>query len=190
MIRQAISCDICGTEKRQANHWFVAYEQSGELRISGWNSPYLSCAGTKHLCGETCLHKLISKFLAKLVDVGTQCTDRINAAMSADAMTMAGAECAEPYVLAPATLAADSRFAQTYPRFASGIGTPVPVAPVRRTEVIMTRTTPVSHHNQTVLSCMWFATGNPSHPIACKWISRHQLDPGSRLETHFPSAVL
>jgi hypothetical protein len=96
VIRQAISCDICGTEKRQANHWFVAYEQSGDLRISGWNSPYLSCAGTKHLCGETCLHKLISKFLAKLVDVGTQCTDRINAAMSADAMTMAGAECAEP----------------------------------------------------------------------------------------------
>jgi len=96
VIRQAISCDICRTEKRQANHWFVAYEQSGELRISGWNSPYLSRAGTKHLCGETCLHKAISKFQAKLVDVGTQCTDRIDAAMSADAMTMAHTECAEP----------------------------------------------------------------------------------------------
>jgi len=38
VIRQAISCDICGSEKKQTNHWFVAYDQSGELRISGWLS--------------------------------------------------------------------------------------------------------------------------------------------------------
>jgi hypothetical protein len=97
VIRQAISCDICGTEKRQTNHWFVAYEQSGELRVGGWNSPCLSCSGTKHLCGETCLHKLISKFMATLVDIGTQCTaDWADAAMSADATTMKRVECAEP----------------------------------------------------------------------------------------------
>ncbi len=36
VIRQAISCDICATEKKQTNHWFVAYEQGGELRVSGW----------------------------------------------------------------------------------------------------------------------------------------------------------
>jgi len=29
VIRQAISCDICGTEKKQTNHWFVAYDQEG-----------------------------------------------------------------------------------------------------------------------------------------------------------------
>ncbi len=41
MIRRVITCDICGSQKQQANHWFVACEKSGELRISGWNSLYL-----------------------------------------------------------------------------------------------------------------------------------------------------
>lgn len=65
MIRQAVSCDICGNEKRQTNHWFVAYERAGELRVSGWNSRARSKAGTKHLCGQTCLHKLVDEFIAR-----------------------------------------------------------------------------------------------------------------------------
>lgn len=65
MIRQAISCDICGTEKRQTNHWFVVCEQAGELRVSGWNSRNRLRPGSKHLCGQTCLHKLIDEFMAK-----------------------------------------------------------------------------------------------------------------------------
>jgi hypothetical protein len=65
VIRQAISCDICGTEKRQTNHWFVAYEQAGELRVSGWTSRHRLRTDSKHLCGQTCLHKLIDEFVAK-----------------------------------------------------------------------------------------------------------------------------
>ncbi len=65
MIRQAISCDICGTEKKQTNHWFVAYDQGGELRVSGWNSRNRLRPGSKHLCGHTCLHKLLDDFMAK-----------------------------------------------------------------------------------------------------------------------------
>ncbi len=72
MIRQVITCDICGTQKRETNHWFVAYEESGELRISGWNSLHLLSPEAKHLCGETCAHKLISHFLMRLVDGGAQ----------------------------------------------------------------------------------------------------------------------
>jgi hypothetical protein len=68
VIRQAISCDICGTEKRQTNHWFVAYEQAGELRIGGWTSRHRLRAGAKHLCGQTCLHKLVDEFMAKCMD--------------------------------------------------------------------------------------------------------------------------
>lgn len=67
MIRQAISCDICGAEKRQTNHWFVAYEQGGELRVSGWTSRRRLRPGSKHLCGQTCLHKLVDEFMAKSV---------------------------------------------------------------------------------------------------------------------------
>ena len=65
MIRQAISCDICGTEKKQTNHWFVAYDQGGELRVSGWNSRNRLRPGSKHLCGQTCLHKLVDEFMAR-----------------------------------------------------------------------------------------------------------------------------
>lgn len=67
MIRQAISCDICGTEKRQTNHWFVACENNGELRISGWSSRPRGRAGVRHLCGQTCLHKLVDEFMARTI---------------------------------------------------------------------------------------------------------------------------
>jgi hypothetical protein len=72
VIRQAISCDICGTEKGQTNHWFVAFEQGGELRISDWNSRNRSKPGAKHLCGQTCLHKLADDFMARSIAVRTQ----------------------------------------------------------------------------------------------------------------------
>jgi len=67
VIRQAISCDICGAEKKQTNHWFVACEQGGELRLSGWGSNIRQRPGTKHLCGQTCLHKLVDEYIARTI---------------------------------------------------------------------------------------------------------------------------
>lgn len=67
MIRQAISCDICGAEKKQTNHWFVAWEQAGELRVSGWNSRNRLRTGSKHLCGQVCMHKLADDFMARVI---------------------------------------------------------------------------------------------------------------------------
>jgi hypothetical protein len=72
VIRQAISCDLCGNEKRQTNHWFVAYEQNGELRLAGWNSRNRLRAGTRHLCGQTCLHKLVDDFMARAIQQKSQ----------------------------------------------------------------------------------------------------------------------
>ena len=72
MIRQAISCDVCGTEKKQTNHWFVAREQGGELHLSGWGSRNRSRAGSKHLCGQTCLHKLVDEFMARTISARVQ----------------------------------------------------------------------------------------------------------------------
>ena len=54
---------MCGTEKKQTNHWFVAYDQGGELRVSGWASRNRLRPGSKHLCGQTCLHKLVDEFM-------------------------------------------------------------------------------------------------------------------------------
>ena len=65
MIRQAISCDICGRDKQQTNHWFVVYEHGAELRVSGWSSQARMSAKAKHLCGQTCLHKLVDEYMAR-----------------------------------------------------------------------------------------------------------------------------
>jgi len=67
MIRQAISCDICGAEKKLTNHWFVAFAHGGELRVSGWKVNGRMRTGAKHLCGQTCLHKLLDEFIAGTV---------------------------------------------------------------------------------------------------------------------------
>ena len=69
MIRQAISCDICGRDKQQTNHWFVVNEHGAELRISGWNSQTRMSPKAKHLCGQTCLHKLVDDFMARTIAV-------------------------------------------------------------------------------------------------------------------------
>jgi len=90
VIRQAISCDICGAEKKQTNHWFVGYEQAGELRVSGWNSRLKLRPGTKHLCGQTCLHKLVDEFMARAIAARVQPAEELAAA--AVAGPMAGAE--------------------------------------------------------------------------------------------------
>jgi len=71
VIRQAISCDICGTEMLNANHWFVAYDQGPDLRLSAWNARTRLRAGAKHLCGQTCLHKLVDEFMAEVLNVRT-----------------------------------------------------------------------------------------------------------------------
>ncbi len=72
VIRQAISCDICGAEMQHTNHWFVAYDQGAELRVSGWSAGKRLRAGAKHLCGQTCLHKLVDEFMARTVSTRTQ----------------------------------------------------------------------------------------------------------------------
>jgi hypothetical protein len=72
VIRQAISCDICASEKKQTNHWFVAHDQNGELRVTGWNSRNRLRPGSKHLCGQTCLHKLLDEFMARTIAVKAQ----------------------------------------------------------------------------------------------------------------------
>lgn len=71
MIRQAISCDICGTDMQQTNHWFVAYNQRGEIRVAAWNSRTRLRSGAKHLCGQTCLHKLVDEFLVRTMPART-----------------------------------------------------------------------------------------------------------------------
>jgi hypothetical protein len=67
MIRQAINCDICAAEKQTSNYWFVAYEQGGELKVRGWESPKSSRKDAKHLCGQKCAQRMMANFMASLM---------------------------------------------------------------------------------------------------------------------------
>jgi len=70
MIRQAINCDMCGAEKQESNYWFVAYEQGGELKVRGWESPQNSRKNAKHLCGQKCAQRMMANFMATLAAAG------------------------------------------------------------------------------------------------------------------------
>ena len=122
MIRQAISCDICGTEKKQTNHWFVAYDQGGELRVSGWNTRNRLRPGSKHLCGQTCLHKLVDDFMAKAL------TARVSRAAENDAEEKVMEQAAS----ADTSLTSDAAY-QEFESSARLIATPGPVKPARLT---------------------------------------------------------
>jgi hypothetical protein len=82
MIRQAISCDICGADKKQTKDWLIAEERAGELRIGRWSADARPRPATRHLCGQTCLHKMVDEFLARgnaaarHVPVATEVADR------------------------------------------------------------------------------------------------------------------
>jgi hypothetical protein len=67
VIRQAISCDICGTEMLNSNHWFAANDRGPELRISAWSARNRVKAGVRHLCGHKCLHKFVDDFMARTI---------------------------------------------------------------------------------------------------------------------------
>ena len=71
MIRQAINCDMCGAEKQETtSHWFVAYEQGGELKLRGWEPPKQSRKDVKHLCGQKCAQRLTANFTASVMSAG------------------------------------------------------------------------------------------------------------------------
>jgi hypothetical protein len=86
LIRQAISCDICATEKKLTNHWFVAHEQGGELRLTGWSSRNRLRPGSKHLCGQICLHKLVDEYMARIIEVRVQTASAEEAAAPREAV--------------------------------------------------------------------------------------------------------
>ena len=89
MIRQSISCDVCGMEKKQTNHWFVAREHGGELHLGAWGARSRARAGVKHLCGQTCLHKLVDEFIARLLAMRSPAATESEAATDASLTTLA-----------------------------------------------------------------------------------------------------
>lgn len=99
MIRQAINCDICAAEKQASNYWFVAYEQGGELKLRGWESPQNSRKNVKHLCGQKCAQRLVANFMASLMST-THGAEQAKDGMDAAEQGLMMEEIAEPIKIA------------------------------------------------------------------------------------------
>ena len=149
MIRQAISCDICGTEKKQTNHWFVAYDQGGELRVSGWNSRNRLRPGSKHLCGQTCLHKLVDDFMARAL------TTRVPQAVQNDVED----EFLERAVVNDTSLTSDAAYKETESS-ARLIVAPKPVAPA----IPLVASAPAAPSRPPLLMPMELVVAMPARP--------------------------
>jgi hypothetical protein len=106
LIRQAISCDICGAEMVSANHWFVAYDRGPELRIAPWTGENRSRAKARHLCGHKCLHKLVDDFMAR-----TQNAPAVAATSSSQALCDRSAPHINPAMATPIRRGAPAVFA-------------------------------------------------------------------------------
>jgi hypothetical protein len=50
---------------QNSNHWFVVYDRGTEFRMSRWNARTRLRPDARHLCGQTCLHKLVDEFMAR-----------------------------------------------------------------------------------------------------------------------------
>lgn len=67
-MKQSFVCDICGAERKDANHWFVARETDGMLMFLHWDEAAICRANTAHLCGQSCAHKALDRFLAQEIN--------------------------------------------------------------------------------------------------------------------------
>ena len=68
MPRIAYECKVCGTERKQSNHWFVVIENQFGFHIYTWDwaVSYGELNSTRALpvCGHGCAHKLLDAFLS------------------------------------------------------------------------------------------------------------------------------
>lgn len=115
MIRQAINCDICGTERLEStSYWFVADEVKGEIRLRGWESAQKSRRSSRHLCGQKCVQRMMDNFTASIV-AGLQAGKVAKDAPEAVAMQSVAAQAVAAPVAAPQAAAAHAASKITIP---------------------------------------------------------------------------
>jgi hypothetical protein len=62
-------CDLCGAERKAANHWFLGRVAGDALTVTRYSDEGARdwTAGVSVLCGEACLHKWVGQNLGGLV---------------------------------------------------------------------------------------------------------------------------
>lgn len=65
------SCDVCGIEKKDSNHWWKAIECDGGLKFFRWNYKISDATPVIHLCGPGCASVKLSKFMGAVPAAST-----------------------------------------------------------------------------------------------------------------------
>lgn len=60
-IAQAVTCDACGKQKGEVNHWFYLLPASN-FHLSVWDAG-ADALGAQHLCGAECVIKAVNKWM-------------------------------------------------------------------------------------------------------------------------------
>ena len=63
-VVQKFTCEICGTEKRDSHHWFLAELAGESLTIRPWSEVRARGESGRHFCGEAHLQQFITRFLS------------------------------------------------------------------------------------------------------------------------------
>jgi hypothetical protein len=61
---QGYQCDECGVQKKESNHWVIAYNYVPAMIFQPWDNEQADKEGVLTLCGEGCAAKVLSKQIA------------------------------------------------------------------------------------------------------------------------------
>lgn len=56
------TCDICGAQKGETNHWWKLVMVPGGFHLFSWDE---FIQNSKHLCGRACVIKQVEAFMGK-----------------------------------------------------------------------------------------------------------------------------
>jgi hypothetical protein len=62
MKTEIYTCDVCGTQKKESNHWFVLFSP---FYLSTWTNEAQNVEDAVHICSSQCAHKKLEEFLSK-----------------------------------------------------------------------------------------------------------------------------
>jgi len=65
-------CEICGTEKRAINNWFMAEVMPAGVLVSHWRDERAHATGMHHFCGEAHAQVFVSRYLASPGNYGSK----------------------------------------------------------------------------------------------------------------------
>ncbi len=61
---QKFHCEVCGTEKRNVNNWFMAEVTRAGVLLSHWREDRAKAPGVHHFCGEAHSQIFVSRYFA------------------------------------------------------------------------------------------------------------------------------